>query len=68
MEKAMVPYYGRYKCKQYMETKSVEFGYKLWVERTPLGYVIQFYPYPGKDANHDKELSLGGPVFISLVS
>ena len=38
----MVPYYGRHDCKQYMQSKQVKLGYKLWAATTPLGYAIQF--------------------------
>ena len=47
-DESMVPYYGRHGCKQYIQKKPVKFGYKLWVAATPLGYAIQFYPYPGR--------------------
>ena len=66
----MVPYYGRYGCKQYMQSKPVKFGYKLWVAATPLGYTTtrEFYPHAGKDTNYDKVLGLGDSVVMSLVS
>ena len=60
----MIPYCG---CKQYMQSKPMKSGYKLWVAVTPLGYAIQFYPYPGKDTNYDKELDLGFSVVMSLI-
>ena len=53
-------HFGRQGCKQYMRNKPVKFGYKSWVAATPLGYTIQFYPYPGKDENYDSNLGLGG--------
>ena len=54
-------------CKQYMRNKPVKFGYKFRVAATPLGYVIQFYPYAGKDENYDSNLGLGGSVAATLV-
>ena len=29
IDESMVPYYGRHGCRQYMQSKSVKFGYKL---------------------------------------
>ena len=50
-----------------MINKPVKFGYKFWVTATPLGYIIQFYPYDaGKDENFDSNLRLGGSVVATL--
>ena len=65
---SMVPYYGRHGCKQYIQNKPVQFGYKLRVAATPLGYAIQFYPYAGKDGNYNKDIGLGGSVVMTLMS
>ena len=62
----MVPYFGRYGCKQYMRNKPVTFGYKFWEAATPLGCAIQFYPYAGKDENFDSNLGLGGSFVAAL--
>ena len=48
IDESMVPYVGCHGCKQYMRNKPVKFGYKFWVAATLLGYLIQFYPHPGK--------------------
>ena len=66
IDESMVPYFGRYGCKQYMRNKPVKFGYKFWEAATPLGYAIQFYPYAGKDENYDSNLGLGGSVVATL--
>ena len=42
IDESMVPYFGRHGCKQFMKSKPVKFGYKLWVAATPIGYAIQF--------------------------
>ena len=68
IDESMVPYYGRHGCKQYIQIKPVKFGYKLWVAATPLGYVIQFYPYAGKDDNYNKDIGLGRSVVMTLMS
>ena len=49
-----------------MGNKPAKFGYKLWVAAIPLGYVIQFHPYAGKDENYDSNLGLGGSVVETL--
>ena len=47
-----------------MKNKPVKFGRKLW--DMPLGHVIQFYPYMGKDDFFDPDLGIGGSVFDKL--
>ena len=68
IDESMVRYYGRHGCKQYIQTKLVKFGCKLWVAATPLGYAIQFYPYAGKDDNYNRYIGLGGSVVMNLMS
>ena len=36
IEETMVPYYGRYSCKQHIHGKPIRFGYKLWSACTAL--------------------------------
>ena len=64
----MVPYYGSNGCKQYILNKPVNFGYKLWVAATPLGYPIQSYPYARNDDNYNKDIGLGGSFVMTLMS
>ena len=45
IDESMVPYYGKHSAKQFIRGKPIRFGYKMWVLKTPLGYVIQFEPY-----------------------
>ena len=42
INESMVPHYGCHGCKQYIQSKPVKFGYKMWVAATPLGYSIRF--------------------------
>ncbi|KAK9703448.1 Transposase IS4 [Popillia japonica] len=37
VDEAMVPYYGRHGCKQYIHGKPIRYGYKLWTGTTRLG-------------------------------
>ena len=38
IDESIVPYFGRHGAKQYIDSKAIKFGYKLWVMATPLGY------------------------------
>ena len=67
-DESVVPYYERHGCQQYIQTKPVKFGYKLWVAATPLCYSIQLYSFAGKDDNYNKDIGLGGSVVMTLMS
>ncbi|CAG4937378.1 unnamed protein product [Parnassius apollo] len=69
IDEAMVPYYGRHSCKQFIRGKPIRWGYKLWVGATRLGYVIWFDPYQGKSstiAEGYKQFGLGGSVILEF--
>ncbi|XP_018578332.1 piggyBac transposable element-derived protein 3-like, partial [Anoplophora glabripennis] len=38
VDEAMVPYFGRHGCKQFIHGKPIRYGYKLWVGATRLGF------------------------------
>ena len=59
INESMVPCHGRHGCRQYMQSKPVHFGYKLWIKATTRAYATQFCPYADKHANYNKELGLG---------
>ena len=40
IDESIVPYFGRHGAKQYIDSKPIKFGYKLWVMAIPLGYCI----------------------------
>ena len=67
VDEFMVPCYGKHGAKQYIHGKLIEFGYKMQVAATRLGYVIQLFPCQGAGTIH-KELGLGGSVVGQLVS
>ncbi|CAG5044038.1 unnamed protein product [Parnassius apollo] len=70
IDEAMVPYYGRHSCKQFIRGKPIRWGYKLWVGATRLGYLIWFDPYQRKSstiAEGYKQFGLGGSVHGTLV-
>nr|XP_022920842.1 piggyBac transposable element-derived protein 3-like [Onthophagus taurus] len=41
VDEAMVPYFGRHGCKQFIHGKPIRYAYKLWVGATRLGYVFR---------------------------
>lgn len=59
IDESMVPYYRSHGYKQYMQTKLVKFGCKLWVAATTHDYGIQFCSYAGNDSSYDNKLGLG---------
>ncbi|MGH0189192.1 UNVERIFIED_CONTAM: hypothetical protein FKN15_033832 [Acipenser sinensis] len=67
IDEAMIPYYGKHSAKQFMKSKPIKFGYKLWCVNTHLGYLIQCKPYAGKGVTLP-ELGLGGSVVTGLIS
>lgn len=54
VDEAMVPYFGRHGCKQFVHGKPIRYGYKLWVGATRLGFVSWFEPYQGASTNISK--------------
>nr|CAI5821285.1 unnamed protein product [Callosobruchus analis] len=66
IDKAMVPYFGRHGCKQFIHGKPIRYGYKLWVGTTRLGYVNWFEPYQGASTNISPNYATYG-VGLSVV-
>lgn len=68
IDEAMVPYYGRHGCKQYIHGKPIRYGYKLWVGASRLGYIYWFEPYQGASTYVNdvyKSLGVGASVVLS---
>jgi hypothetical protein len=70
INETMVPYFGRHPGKQFIRSKPVRFGFKLWSMCTSGGYAIQFEPYAGsKEKSSDRvDFGLGGSVVLDLLS
>lgn len=63
VDEAIVPYYGRHSCKQFIRGKPLRFGYKLWVVACPNGYVFNVQPYPGvAEKANDRDLGSSANV------
>ena len=68
IDEAMVPYKGRSCMKQYMPTKPVKRGFKVWMRAdADNGYVSQFSVYTGKTGDKP-EKNLGGNAVRSLTN
>ena len=55
-DEAMVEYFGKHGCKQSIRNKPIRFGYKIWCQNSPAGYLIAFDPYQGKTHKGNLEL------------
>lgn len=67
VDESMVPYYGRHGAKQFIRGKPIRFGYKMWCVCQTNGYLLQFYPYGGKDVTRPRNVGLGEHVVEQLV-
>ena len=69
IDEAMIKYYGRHGCKQYIRGKPIRFGYKAWCLNLVSGYLIDFDFYQGKSSTLPvTSLGVGGSVIKNLVS
>jgi DNA excision repair protein ERCC-6 len=68
VDEAMVPYYGKHGCKQFIRDKPIRYGYKLWVGTTSSGYIVWFEPYQGASTILNEKysaLGLGASVVLT---
>ena len=63
VDEAIIPYYGRHSCKQFIKGKPLRFGYKMWVAACINGYVMNLQPYPGLAEKAD-EIDLGSSANV----
>ncbi|KAK9753615.1 Transposase IS4 [Popillia japonica] len=70
VDEAMVPYYVKHGCKQFLHGKPIRYGYKIWVGATRLCYVVWLKPYQGASTNISEayaEYGLGAGVVLEFV-
>lgn len=48
-DEAMIKYFGRHGCKQFIPVKPIRFGFKVWCLNAPNGYLLDFNIYQGND-------------------
>ena len=58
VEETMVPYFGQDSCKQFIKSKPIRFGFKLWVLVSSTGMLHNLHIYEGKLADKSED-SLG---------
>ena len=69
VDEMIVRYYGYNSLKQFIRSKPIRFGYKLWVLCEASGYCYNFDLYCGKSVQEDphKDLVLGSKVVLKMV-
>jgi len=69
IDEAMVKYFGRHGCKQFLKGKPIRFGYKVWCCNQQTGYLVDFEFYQGKSTKTEKNvLGVGESVVYTLVN
>ena len=56
IDEQMVPYYGHFSTKMFMQNKPVKFGMKIWFLLSAQGYPFGFDVYTGKDISSSEPL------------
>lgn len=54
-DESMVKYFGKHNCKQFIRSKPIRFGYKVWCLNTACGYLVDFEIYQGKHGTHNEQ-------------
>lgn len=70
IDETMVPYYGRHSAKQFIRSKPIRFGYKIWGAADPDdGWMLHVEPYCGKSTKITQypEFGQGGSVVLGLL-
>ncbi|KAG8240399.1 hypothetical protein J437_LFUL002542 [Ladona fulva] len=70
-DEAMIKYYGRHSCKQFIRGKPIRFGYKAWCLNTDAGYLIDFDFYQGKNpfsnAAHEEAVGKAAAPLLAML-
>lgn len=66
IDEMIVKYYGQNRLKQFIQSKPIRFGYKLWSLCSSDGYCYKFSVYTGKDINATPGILQGSQVIINL--
>ena len=56
IDEQMVPYYGHFSTKMYMQNKPVKFDMKIWFLASAQGYPFSFNVHTGKDMSSSEPL------------
>ena len=66
IDESMVPYYGRHSCKQFIKSKPIRFGYKLWMLCSSDGVPYHADIYEGR-TDQNEVGPLGSRVVLKLL-
>ncbi|KAK9745018.1 Transposase IS4 [Popillia japonica] len=68
-DEAMIKYYGKHGCKQFIKGKPIRFGFKVWSLNTKDGYLLNFDIYQGKSpTTSEQNKRLFGKCTAPLIS
>lgn len=69
IDEMMVKYYGRFRLKQFIKSKPIRFGIKMWALGSVSGYVFNFDIYCGKNEETVElaKCALGSRVVLSML-
>lgn len=67
VDEALIKYFGRHGCKQYIKGKPIRFGFKVWAANNTDGYLLDFKYYQGAQTDIPKsEFGLGASVVLGF--
>ena len=70
VDEAMIAYYGKHGCKQFIKGKPIRFGFKAWCLNSNNGYLANFDFYQGKSKKskpENSQLNKGSQVILELL-
>ncbi len=53
VDEVMIPHFGRHSSKQFIHSKPIQYGYKVWALCTSGGSRVCFEPYCGRDTRFE---------------
>lgn len=69
VDEMMIKFFGKVSFKQFIKSKPIRFGIKMWGMCSPEGYLFSFQIYCGKNSENEEKLSniaLGSRVVIKM--
>lgn len=68
IDEMIIPFKGRSKCKQYIQSKPHKWGFKVWVRAAADGYVSKFEMYQSRKTESKPKLGVIGDTVARLCS
>lgn len=70
-DEAMIKYFGKHVCKQFIRDKPIRFGFKMWCLNAPSGYLVNFDMYQGlipkRDDKHEELFGKCAAPLINMI-